>query len=154
MRDITINEIDSIKNNSKSVVLIWAEGCEACNLAKPLYDQIESKYDQFYFYRLQLSPDILDFYKQYIPKESTMIQSKDAEGNLLFDTESKPVMEWKVDDNGQIIQESPLSFPNFLVFVNGFIDENNEHGFVGNVAGLNIGHLEYALTAMSEQKVG
>lgn len=153
MKEITIEQIDEIKNNSKSVVLIWAEGCEACNKAKPFFSEIESKYDQFYFYRLQFSPEILPFYNQYIAKQPAMEPFLDEQGNKVLDENGQQLMKLKLDEQGNLIMETPISFPNFMVFVNGFIDELNEHGFVGNIAGLDTGHVEFALSRMSEQKV-
>ena len=127
MKDITIDQIDEIKNDSKSVILIYAEGCEACNTAKPYFESIEATYDQFYFYKLQFSEAILPFYNQYIPKELV----KDAEGNEEL--------------------KSRIIFPNFMIFINLCIDENNEHGFVGNVGGFDPGYLEAALFNMTDK---
>lgn len=153
MKDITIEQIDEIKHNSKSVVLIWAEGCEACSQAKPFFETIEPIYDQFYFYRLQFSPEILPFYNKYVAKQPAMEPFLDEQGNKILDGNGQTLMKLKLDEQGNPIMETPISFPNFMVFVNGFIDELNEHGFVGNIGGLDKGHVEFALSRMSEQKV-
>lgn len=128
MKDITIDQIDEIKNNSKSIVLIYADGCEACSLAKPYFESIEPIFNQFYFYKLQFSPELLDFYNRYIPKE-------------------------EVIEDEKIVLKSPIVFPNFMIFINQCIDENNEHGFVGNVGGLDTGYLEAALYNMTDKVV-
>lgn len=154
MREITIEQIDEIKHDSKAVLLIYAEGCAACESAKPYFESIESKYDQFYFYKLQFSEAILPFYNKHVPKQPAMVQVKTEAGDALSDESGKPILQFKLDNEGRQIMETPISFPNFFVFVNGFIDEQNEYGFVGNVAGFDPRHLEHALNYMSEQRVG
>lgn len=75
MKDIKIEEIDEIINNSKSVVLIWAEGCKACEIAKEYYGILSKNHNNFNFYKMQFSTDILDFYKTLVPEEQVVFPS-------------------------------------------------------------------------------
>ena len=154
MKEITINKIDDIKKDNKTIVLIWTEGCKACEETKEYFSSIESKYDQFTFYKLKFSDEVLPFYIKYIPKEPIFVQVTNEEGTLLaFDQENKPIMTWKVDEQGNTLFQTPFKFPNFMVFLKSCIEENNEHGFIGNIAGLNKEHLEFVLNQMSDKMV-
>ena len=154
MKELNIDQIDEIRNDSKSIILIYAEGCSACDQAKPFFDKIESIYDQFYFYKVNFSPEILPFYNKYTLKSPVMIQPKNVDGVLLNDENGKPIIQFKLDEEGKQILETQVQFPNFFVFVNELITEENEHGFAGNIAGFNPGHVEFALSQMSKQKAG
>lgn len=153
MKEITIDQIDEIKHNSKSVVLIYAEGCAACESTKPYFESIEQKYDQFYFYKLQFSEAILPFYSTYIPKEAVETQAKYDNGDPILMVDNKPLMIAKIDQFGQQVFESPIIFPNFFFFTNTEINENNEYGFVGSIPGFNKESVEYILNEMSTQTV-
>lgn len=148
--NLQINQLETLKQHSKSVVLIWAEGCHACAAAKPAYEALAPKFKQFAFHEMQFSPDILPFYNQYIPKAPAMEQATSPEGHPLTNPDSTPILRPKLDATGNPILESPIAFPNFLVFLNGFADASNEHGFAGNIPGANIPQLEFVLDKLTD----
>lgn len=143
MKDLTIAEINELKNSKKSIVLIWAEGCQACETTKPFFEELPKQFAEFDFYKLKYTPEIMPFYENYIPKEEVQTQAKYDNGDLIVTVDNKPLM--------ITTQESPILFPNFLFFTNEIIEENNQHGFVGNIPGFNKEAVEYILNEMSSK---
>lgn len=151
MKNITINEISELKESSKSILLIWADGCHACELAKPIYEELSNKYVEFSFYKLQFSQEIMEFYTATIPKQTIPLQLKNEDGSLVLDSAGNPVIVQKITENGTLVLETPIVFPNFLIFAKDKITETNPYGFLGNIGGLEKEKLEYILGALSTQ---
>lgn len=151
MIDLTINDLDQIKLSKKSILLIWANGCHACSLAKPMYAEIESHYPEFEFYKLEFSSEIMEFYNKNIPKELAKSQLKNLNGEVLKDDNGLEIIKYEQDELGNLVRKAPISFPNFLIFNNSAISETNEHGFLGNIAGFNPEAVRYVLDQLSIQ---
>jgi len=151
MIDLTVPILSTLKESDKSILLIWAEGCEACNLSKPMYDSLQDTYVEFTFYKLQFSVDILPFYEQHIPKEYVKSILKNNNGDTLLDDNNLPIMKYDQDAEGNLLKSSPIMFPNFFIFQKSNITEANPYGFLGNIGGLNKEQLVYVLDQLSTQ---
>lgn len=130
MKEINIEEEVP---KGKFIVMIKAEGCGACKASKPMYYALEKEFSQYTFYTLEFSKSILPFYNSVIPKE--IVRRKKKVNGINKEVVSK---------------ESPLSFPNFLVF-DSDKEDSGKYGFLGNIVGKNEEGLRHVLTVLSEQ---
>ena len=69
MQNLNYNEIEKVKNSDKAILLIWTEGCEACVFAKELYETLPNIYNNFEYYKMQFSENVLPVYKKLVQDE-------------------------------------------------------------------------------------
>lgn len=119
--------------SGKSVLMIKAEQCGACQEAKPMFESLESKYPSFQFTRLEFTEKVLPFYESVIPKEIVREQ-KEIDGVM------KTVVR----------KERKISFPNFFFFDSAMKSDENPYGFLGNISGYNEEGLTHVLESLTK----
>lgn len=116
------------------VILIHAKGCHHCEELYPNYSQLHLKYPKLAIESIEFTPDIIPYYNSLIPKKTVVETYTDDSG-----IEQKKL---KRDDNGKIIYESPLAFPNVIFLKDG--------QFIGNVVGNNLPAIEYVMQSLTQ----
>lgn len=149
--EITPEQIETLKQNSFVCLMYWAEGCGFCEQAKPEYKKIAEDFTFVNFYSIKMDEESYKFYSRYIPKEQVKIQSKHDDGEPILDADGNPLFTYKKDEDGKILEESPVSIPNFLVFHEKSADNYDEYGFLGNVEGIQMDRLRSILTGIKQQ---
>ena len=149
MKELEVSEIESIKGNEKTtVMLIWNENCGICLEVKPKFEDMSKKFDME-FLTLQLNNEkVFNFYSNFVEKEQVKSPSFDEDGDAILDARGNQIERFHLDEDGNIIEKAPISVPKFFVFNQAGIDEDNEYGFLGKVDGFNVEMLESILTTI------
>lgn len=136
--EVLTNNYNKLKHDNFSVLLIWSEGCPACQKAKPEYEALESKFSDFDFYNMPLSPETLEFYEQYEEPKKVQIPAEDEDGDPIVNAQGKPMM--------RTVERIVRTVPKYYVFHGSESTEDNEYGLLGIVEGHNLVQLEAILT--------
>lgn len=143
---LPVENLDELKKEDLSVLMIWVNGCAACSQAKEGYAELPKKFQDYKFFEMELTnPAVYDFYSNFTEKQPVMEEVKDEDGDIIYDAKGKALTRLSRDENGELIQKAPIQVPKFLVFHGSSIDEENEYGFLGNVDGYNLPMLEQIL---------
>ena len=113
-------------------ILIHAKGCHHCEELVPQYTQLPPSYPSVTLELLEFSPDIIPWYNRFIPKKTITETLEDGSKRL------------KRDDQGNLIYDHQLAFPNAMFFHN---DQ-----FIGNVVGNNLPAIKHVLDELSKQR--
>ena len=151
MKELEVAEIESIKENEKTtVMLIWNENCGICLEVKPKFEDMSKKFDME-FLTLQLNNEkVFNFYSNFVEKEQVKSPSFDEDGDAILDARGNQIERFHLDEDGNIIEKAPISVPKFFVFNQAGVDEDNEYGFLGKVDGFNVEMLESILTTIEK----
>lgn len=135
---LNVENVDVLKNDKLSVLMIWVEGCSACSSAKEKYAELPEQFADYDFYEMQMSNNtVYDFYSNFVEKEPTMEEVKDEDGDVIYDAKGKALTRLARDENGELILKAPIQVPKFFVFHGQSADAENEYGFLGKVDGFN-----------------
>lgn len=119
------------------VILFYANGCIHCDELKPKFNELIPYYSNKVDFELKdITTSMLD-YQAIIPKQTFTETVKDEAGN--------EVKKLKRDENGKVIYEAPLEFPNTVFLHNG--------QFIGNIVGNNIPAITHILDSLTGKEV-
>lgn len=141
------DDLEVLKKEEFSVLMIWADGCGVCAHAKPLYEAIEPKFPAFNFYKMQMADENYGFYKKYEEEKEIEVPAVDEDGDAIIDARGNQ-MKRKIKT---IINE----VPKYYVFHGSEATEEDEYGLLGKVDGHNLEQLEAILEqikAMSDEE--
>lgn len=145
---------DEFKPNDLAIIMFYAEGCGACEAAKPLYEEISKKHGDIEFYKMQFDQEAYEnIYNLYEEKTIKQVEEvKDEDGNPVLTKSGKPFKRHKLDDNGEIVKKSPIIVPNFFFFHPESAEGNDKLGFLGNVRGSDLQKVESIIEQMKEME--
>ena len=142
------DDLEVLKKEEFSVLMIWAEGCGVCQQAKPLYEAIEPKFEDFNFYKMQMADENYGFYKKYEEEQEVEVPAVDEDGDPIIDARGNQMTRKTMGYINQV--------PKYYVFHGSEATEEDEYGLLGKVDGHNLEQLEAILgqiSSMSEQEV-
>lgn len=152
MRDLeTLEDCNVFKQEEFSVLMIWAEGCGVCEVAKPQFEALESKFD-YNFYKMKFSKEAYDFYEQYEDKEVVKAPALDEDGDPILDARGEQMTRTVFDENGEPVKRAPIGVPKYYVFHGEEADDDNVYGLLGKVEGHNLEQLEAILEQISNME--
>lgn len=125
IKDIESNTLSDLKDPRVSILLVYVDGCKACEATKPIYEQLSQVYGNISYFKADLNK-VLNFYVQYADKDD-------------------PV----TDENGNTVVPPKIVAPMFYVFVKEEQSSENEYGWVGGIEGADINALTGVLEALN-----
>jgi len=148
MKDLSNKEdLEILKQEEFSVLMIWADGCHVCAEAKPLFEKLEPKFEDFNFYKVQMSDENYGFYKKYEEEQEVTVPAIDEDGDVIVDARGNKMTRKTMGYINQV--------PKYYVFHGSEATEEDEYGLLGKVDGHNLEQLEAILEqikAMSEEE--
>jgi thiol-disulfide isomerase/thioredoxin len=137
------NNLDVLKQDNFSVVMIWANGCHFCEQAKPQFDALEPDFPDFIFYKIELTNDSFhNFYKQFEQEELKAVPSVDEDGEPILDAKGNQITVNRLTISTAV--------PKYYVFHGSEASEENPYGLLGKVEGHNLEQLKAILGQISE----
>lgn len=148
---LDVSNVEELKKDQLSTVMIWVDGCPACAKAKESYEEIVDKFQDYRFFEMEMkTQEEYDFYSQFVEKEVVMEEVKDEDGDVIYDARGNALQRKARDENGEIVEKAPIQVPRFFVFHGDSAEEENEFGFLGKVDGHNTPMLEQILTNIAQ----
>jgi thiol-disulfide isomerase/thioredoxin len=144
-----LEDCNALKKDNFSVLMIWAEGCGVCEVAKPQYEQLEESFKNYEFYKMQMDKESFKFYEQYEEKEVAKKPAVDEDGDPILDARGQQMTQVARDENGEVIMTTPIAVPKYYVFHGEEATEDNEYGLLGKVEGHNLEQLKAILEQIS-----
>ena len=148
MKDLSNKEdLEILKQEDFSVLMIWAEGCGVCTEAKPLFEKLEPKFEDFNFYKVQMSDENYGFYKKYEEEQEIEVPAADEDGD--------PIVDARGNQMKRKVKTILNQVPKYYVFHGSEATEDDEYGLLGKVDGHNLEQLEAILEqikTMSEEE--
>lgn len=143
---LQVENLDELKKDQLSVLMIWVNGCSACSEAKEGYAELPKKFQDYKFFEMELNNQaVYDFYSNFTEKQPVMEEIKDEDGDVIYDAKGKALTRLARDENGELVLKAPIQVPKFFVFHGSSIDAENEYGFLGKVDGFNLPMLDQIL---------
>lgn len=150
---LDVSNVEKLKNDQLSTLMIWVDGCPACEKAKESYKEIQDKFEDYKFYEMEMKEnDVYEFYSNFVEKEPSIEEVKDEDGDVIYDARGNALTRKARDENGEVIMKAPIQVPRFFVFHGSSAEEENEYGFLGKVDGHNAEMLEHILTNIKEME--
>lgn len=146
---------DRLSKEQFHVLMIWAEGCHVCQVAKPDFEKLETEFSTFNFMKWQLNDESHKFYSNFEEKQPVKVDVLDEDGDPIVDADGKKMQKLLKDDNGEVVLEVPISIPKYYVFHGSERGDDNPYGLLGKVDGHNLEQLKHILTQiklMEEQE--
>lgn len=138
MKDLSNKEdLEILKSEDFSVLMIWADGCHVCAEAKPNFEKLEPKFKDFNFYKMQMADENYGFYKKYEEEQEIEVPAVDEDGDPIVDARGNQM---KRKTTGYITR-----VPKYYVFNGSEASEDDEYGLLGKIDGHNLEQLEAIL---------
>lgn len=135
-------DLELLKKEEFSVLMIWAEGCGVCAHAKPLYEAIEPKFEDFNFYKMQMADENYGFYKKYEEEQEVEVPAIDEDGDPIINARGEQMTRKTTGYINQV--------PKYYVFHGSEATEDDEYGLLGKVDGHNLEQLESILEQIKQ----
>lgn len=142
------------KPNKLTIVMFYAEGCHACESAKPVFEEISNQYKDVDFAKIKMAKESYeDIYNLYEEKTEKIIeQAVDSENKAILSKNGTPMQRFKLDENGEIAMKSSIVVPNFFFFHPDSAEKDDKLGFLGNVRGLDLDKVKNIIEQMKEME--
>lgn len=139
-----LKDLDCLKKEDFSVLMVYAEGCEACAKAKPEFEKLDKNFE-YDFYQIPLNQESMEFYKKYEEQVKIPVPAVDEDGDPIVDAEGKQMT--RNEMRYQVV------VPKFYVFHGSESSEEDEYGLLGKVDGFNVEQLGAILEQMKDLEV-
>lgn len=108
--------------------MYYLNGCQGCELAKPVFKELGEKYPEFTFEQAELLKDKMELYTAHAETQDAIEYLKDDSGEVLRNHSGVPFKKVIKDDAGNTIKEPVLSAPQFY-----FVGDDEFLGKTGSV---------------------
>jgi len=115
--------------------MYFSEQCAFCQKVKEPYEKLVEEFPKYKFYKIAMTEETYEFYSKFVPKEKVMGPALNDDGSPILRANGEPLLNYQYDEEGQIIENSPITVPNFFVFNSSSAEGDSEYGFLGNVPG-------------------
>jgi len=99
------------------VIFYKLEGCQACEAAKPLFEELKKEYKEFSFTEANLLQEKKELYEEHAEEEQAAEYIKDEEGNVKTNHSGKPFKKLLKNEDGKPIMTKVYAAPSFY-FIN------------------------------------
>lgn len=141
MEYISLEQLDKLKDREFSILLFFANGCNACSVAKPIFESASSQHSKIGFYAMEIMSG-KEYYDKFAEQEQEVVYetSGPTDGS---DMATSPVPQY--DENGLPKMRVKYVIPSFYVHHTKAISEGNPTGFVGGWEGASQAELEQVI---------
>lgn len=149
IKELDKDQVDAIKANDVSILLIYAEGCAACEAVKPEYKSLPKTFKKLSFFQGDINK-VIDFYLNYAEKVPAVDIVTDEKGNPIQDNKGNYETKLVRDEKGNTVLKPNIVIPTFYVFVKQEAGPDNPYGFVGGIDGADINTLKQTLEVLNQ----
>jgi len=151
IKKITDKSSNKLLKNRVSVLLVFMEGCQACELSKEHYTKFSEVYENISFFEADINKT-MSLYVKYADTQEAYQTLLSPDGTPQVDENGNNITELLLDDGGNAILSPKIVAPMFYVFVKEEQSTENEFGHIGGIDGADINSLQAALEALNHSE--
>lgn len=142
MKYLKKEELNSLQDKEFSILLFYADGCVACQTAKPVFQQASEQFSKVGFYAIEIKEG-LEYYNKFAEQEQeVMYEAKSGYSDKNnIETVAVPLF----NEDGTPKMKIKYTIPSFFVHHTKAISEENPTGFVGGWEGASRQELEQVI---------
>jgi peroxiredoxin len=143
--ELNESTLDVLKSGDFCILMYFSDQCAYCQKVKEPFEKLTEEFPKYKFYKIPMTEQTYEFYSKFVPKEKVMGPALNDDGSPILRANGEPLLNYQKDENDNVVENSPITVPNFFVFNSSSGDESNEYGFLGSVSG-NVDELKAILT--------